>query len=103
MPATTSPPLYHPAISKIHGRGLFASAPISKGTVIGVCATRPAKRHGLHTLTLSDKQVHVTCALRFINHSRSPNVAYAEDLTVTAIRSIRAGEELTHDYGDDWG
>ena len=43
---------------------------------------------------------------RYINHSCDPNceaVHYTEDdeIIIEAIRSIKAGEELTYDYGQD--
>ena len=91
------------ASSKIHGRGLFATKTIKKGTLLGTCETVATGEPGDYTLWLDDKPVDVTCDLRFINHSARPNVAYYEDCTVVALRKIRRGEELTHVYGSDWG
>jgi hypothetical protein len=46
--------------------------------------------------------VDLLCRLRFINHSKKPNVAYLDNLSVVALRKIRPGDELTHNYGDEW-
>ncbi|MEM6707417.1 MAG: SET domain-containing protein [Pseudomonadota bacterium] len=90
------------ARSGIHGTGLFATAPIDTDTVLGDLRTQPASRDGPYVLTTDAGQFRVLCKLRYINHSAVPNVAYCDDLTVIALRRIEAGEELTHDYGDDW-
>lgn len=88
--------------SAIHGKGLFATEPIDNGTLIGICRAVPTRIDGPYTLSTEWGDVVVTCRLRFINHSPSPNVAYYDDLTVMAIRDIAAGDELTHDYGTAW-
>ena len=40
----------------------------------------------------------------FINHSREPNVGFAGDTVLVAMRDISPGEELTTDYAliDDY-
>ncbi len=89
--------------SRLHGRGLFSSQQIRKGTVLGICTTRQTETPSHYTLWTSTGPLDVVCRLRFINHSTTPNVIYYEDdLSVVALRNIKAGEELTHDYGDDW-
>lgn len=91
--------------SELHGRGLFARRKIARGTEIGRCTVKPAKKDGPHVLWLDDdtgEAVKVTCDLRYINHGRKPNVAYYDDLTVVALKNIKPGEELLHHYGDDW-
>lgn len=89
--------------SAIHGKGLFARTKITQGTVLGMCATRPVSEAGLHTLTLHDGSlVDVTCSLKYINHHKTANVIYYDDFSVVALRDIAAGEELLHDYGDEW-
>ncbi|MGQ9424463.1 SET domain-containing protein [Gilvimarinus sp. F26214L] len=90
------------ARSTIHGKGLFATVDIPKGTLIGYCKTRRTRIPGDHTLWLDRGPVDVTCRLRYINHSPKPNVAYYDDLSVVALKRIRVGDELTHHYGDDW-
>lgn len=90
--------------SKIHGKGLFAGGAIAKGDVLGVCTTRRTRdvsNPTSYTLFLdedTEECVDVVCEFRFINHSDDPNVAYADDLTITALKNIKKGEELTHDY-----
>lgn len=87
--------------SKIHGKGLFSSKKIRKDTVIGKCKTKKTRKENMYTLWIGDKPRDVTCDLRYINHSSKPNVAYYDDLEVVALRDIKKGEELLHDYG--WG
>ena len=36
-----------------------------------------------------------------VNHSRKPNASFYGD-ELEALRAIRPGEEITHDYGCDW-
>ncbi|WP_372864170.1 SET domain-containing protein [Spongiibacter sp.] len=89
--------------SALHGKGLFARRPIAVDTVIGWCKTKPTVKPGLHTLSLEDgRDVDICCALRYINHGRPANVIYYDDFSVVALRDIEAGEELLHDYGEDW-
>ncbi|TMJ05390.1 MAG: SET domain-containing protein [Alphaproteobacteria bacterium] len=108
------------APSPIHGLGVFAAAPIARGTPVWRFASgldmafAPNIVEGLpeHVRTFFahygylDRNVGriVLCFddARFVNHSDRPNVAtdYAQDrygLDV-ALRDIAAGEELTMDY-----
>lgn len=85
--------------SPIHGKGLFSTTEIATDTVLGYCTTRPAEKHDSpYVLWLKQGPVEVTCDLRYINHSKKPNVAYYDDLSVVALKPISAGEELTHNY-----
>ncbi|CAA0105834.1 Uncharacterised protein [Zhongshania aliphaticivorans] len=94
---------YQVGKSEIHGKGLFARQDIAQGALLGICATRAVNEAGLHTLTMSDGSlVDVTCSLKYINHHKSLNVIYYDDFSVVALRNISAGEELLHDYGDEW-
>ena len=86
------------ASSPIHGKGLFSTTKIANGTLLGTCKTRPTLKPTDHTLWLTRGPVNVTCKLKYINHSETPNVAYYDDLTVMALQDIAQGEELTHDY-----
>lgn len=90
--------------SGIHGRGLFSTVEIPKGTVLGKCKVARTTAPGPHTLWLDDDDhmVDVLCRLKFINHSKKPNVVYLNNLSVISLRKIRPGDELTHDYGDAW-
>ncbi|MDA3900397.1 MAG: SET domain-containing protein [Spirochaetes bacterium] len=90
------------ASSDIHGKGLFSTVKIEEGTVIGVCETTPSQGRTNYTLHIDDEAVEILCCLKYINHNSDPNVAYYDDLSVVALRDIEPGEELTHDYGDDW-
>jgi hypothetical protein len=91
--------------SHIHGKGLFTTVAIPRHAIIGKCQVRKTTEPNEHTLWIEGdklKMVDVICKLKYINHSKKPNVAYLNDLDVVALRHIRAGEELTHDYGDAW-
>ena len=108
------------APSRIHGLGVFALAPIAKGTAVWRFATgldmefSPDIVDGLPEHVRSffshygylDRNVKriILCFddARFVNHSDTPNIAtdYAQDrygLDV-ALRDIAAGEEITMDY-----
>jgi len=89
--------------SPIHGKGLFARTDIPSGAVIGIVRGVPATEDGEHVLwTDADRGLLVQCNMRYINHSATPNAAYYDSLEVMALRDIRAGEEITHDYGAGW-
>ena len=88
--------------SSIHGRGLFATQRIRKGAVIGQIEGSITRRNGAHVLWLSHELgVRVTNKFRYVNHSDEPNAAYFDDATLVALRTIRPGEEITHDYSGD--
>ena len=106
--------------SGIHGRGVFATRTIRKGTVIieyrGRRATWDAAieqpdsdpSNPTHTFffSLSDGRVidagRRGNAARWINHSCAPNCLTFEDddgrVFIESRRTIRAGDELTYDY-----
>ena len=109
------------AQSAIHGLGVFAVAPIAKGTAIwrfasgldmefdpAIVDTLPAHVQTFFShygyLDRNMKRI-ILCFddARFVNHSDTPNVAtdYAQDAygLDVALRDIAAGEELTMDYG----
>lgn len=88
--------------SPIHGKGLFAARHIEAGEVLGTVSGRWTKRNGPYVLWVAeDKGFRVECDFRFINHSPEPNAAYYDTLEVCALRDIRPGEEITHDYQSD--
>ncbi len=88
--------------SAIHGLGLFAARRIRKGTIIGRIEGRLSRRNGPHVLWIADSYgIEVTNELRYINHSDTPNACYYDDATVVALRTIQAGEEITHNYEGD--
>lgn len=90
--------------SALHGNGLFAKQDIKKNTIIGKLEGKSVKKDGPHVLWMNDgnDKFQVTNELRFINHNKQANVAYYDDFTVVALKNIKAGTELVHDYGDDW-
>ena len=93
--------------SELHGKGLFAGEVINKGQLIGKVKGRKTRKDGPHVLWLDNDDdcavgIHVTCSLKYINHSKQANVCYLADRRVLALKDIRVDEELTHDYGDDW-
>jgi SET domain-containing protein len=90
--------------SETHGKGLYATTPIKKGTLLGFCQAKRTTSPGEHTLWIdAETPWDIVCRLRYINHSRNKaNVSYYDDLSVVALRNIRPGEELLHDYGAEW-
>ncbi|MEY2430786.1 MAG: hypothetical protein QOC92_511 [Acidimicrobiaceae bacterium] len=100
--------------SEIAGRGLFAVEPIAAGEVVAVkgghivdTATVLALpenlqnseiqiAEGLHLVALTDAEYEPV--MLFINHSCEPNVGFAGNIVLLAIRDVDAGEELTTDY-----
>lgn len=92
--------------SHIHGRGVFATKHIRKGTRIGKYVGPETQSDGAYVLWVPGRDgttigIKGKNALRFVNHSRKPNAAFYE-VELIALRSIGAGEEITFDYGLDW-
>jgi uncharacterized protein len=106
--------------SAIHGIGLFAAEDIARGTVVWrldraidvelteaqIEALAPPSREQIVKYTYLDivRRSYVLCGddARFLNHDDAPNcLDYPDDQggTTVASRDIRAGEELTSDYG----
>ena len=89
--------------SNIHGKGLFANTDINEGETIGALKYTPTQKEGPYVLWVNESlSVEVQCDLKYINHNANPNACYYEDLNVVAISDIKKGEEITHDYGEDW-
>lgn len=61
--------------SRVAGRGLFAAEPVAAGTVV-------LHQDGIGAL----------------NHSCDPNLGWASDATLVAVRDLAEGDELTIDY-----
>ena len=121
-PIATSP-LVEARNSEIHGTGVYAIAPIKKGTrvieylgdrITHAEADRRYEKKGDddgHTFlfiasnrTVIDAGVKGNDA-RFINHSCSPNcetVIENSRVFIDAIRNIKPGEELGYDYQLTW-
>jgi len=124
QPTRGGPPIVSSALvevrnSPVHGRGVFAVAPIRKGTRIleylGERMSHAAadKRYEDHDesdnhtfLFIVDKHTVIDAGVggndaRFINHSCDPNcIAVEEDgrIFIEALRNIQPGAELTYDY-----
>ncbi len=120
MPAAKPSRPYAVRNSKIHGRGVFATRTIRKGTEIieyrgertswDVALERPPSDpdNPFHTFffELSDGRVIDANvrgnAARWINHSCDANCESSEHddgrVYIEARRKIRAGDELTYDY-----
>ena len=101
--------------SQIHGRGLFAIADIAKDEIVAVKGG-----HIIHRETLREKvtprlgpveiqidmdlfiapltQEEREGSMLYSNHSCNPNLGMRGEITLVAMRDIRAGEELTHDW-----
>ena len=100
--------------SGIQGRGLLATAPISAGEIVAIkgghivdTATLhalPARLRnseiqiadGFHLVALQDEEYEPV--MLFINHSCEPNVGFAGNVVLVAMRDVTGGEELTTDY-----
>ena len=105
--------------SRLHGQGVFATAPIKKGTrVIEYVGERISHAEAdrryddkdeadNHTfLFIVDSRTVIDAGVngneaRFVNHACEPNCeSVIEDrrVFIEAIRDVRPGEELTYDY-----
>src|SRR5213592_4088555 len=101
--------------SKIHGRGLFATADIAKDEVVAVKGGHIVTREFLRreiTPKLGPVEIQIDddlfiapvteeereLSMLYSNHSCDANLGVRGEITFVAIRDIRAGEELTHDW-----
>jgi len=101
--------------SPIHGRGLFAIAPIAQDEIVAVKGGHIIiSRESLGSLSplLGSAEIQIADdlfispvtmeeragAMIFSNHSCAPNLGLAGEITFVAMRAIVAGEELTHDW-----
>jgi hypothetical protein len=107
--------------SAIEGRGLVAVAPIAAdelfaikgGHIVTTAALRSLPERlrnsevqiagGFHLAAVEDAEYEPV--MLFINHSCEPNVGFAGNIVLVAMRDISPGEELTTDYAlfDDDG
>src|SRR5215471_2971296 len=100
--------------SPIHGRGLFAIAPIAQGEIVcikgGYILTRAVLNtmpewYGGADIPIADnlyigplRQEEREGSMIFSNHSCEPNIGVQGQIVFVAMRDIAAGEELTHDW-----
>ena len=106
--------------SGIHGKGVFAMRPIAKGEIVieyigEVITWKEALRRHPHNpadpdhtfyFHVDDKHVidgkHIGNSAKWINHACAGNCEAEEidgRIFVRALRAIKAGEELSYDYG----
>jgi hypothetical protein len=101
--------------SKIHGRGLFATADIAKVEIVAVKGGRIVDRKTLREKIrplLGPVEIQIEenlfiapvtdgereLSMLYSNHSCDANLGMRGEITFVAMRDIRAGEELTHDW-----
>jgi hypothetical protein len=101
--------------SKIHGRGLFATADIAKDEIVAVKGGHIVDRKTLRekiTPRLGPVEIQIDnnlfiapvtdeereLSMLYSNHSCDANLGIRGEITFVAIRDIRTGEELTHDW-----
>lgn len=101
--------------SKIHGRGLFATARIGKGEIVAVKGGHIFDGETLRreiTPRLGPVEIQIDhdlfiapateeereLSMLYSNHSCDPNLGVRGEITFVAMRDIEPGEELTHDW-----
>jgi SET domain-containing protein len=106
--------------SAIEGRGLIAVEPIAAGELVAIKGGHIVTTAALHVLPerLQNSEIQIADGFHlvaleeaeyepvmlFLNHSCEPNVGFAGNVSLVAMRDIGAGEELTTDYAlfDDY-
>jgi uncharacterized protein len=101
--------------SKIHGRGLFATANIAKDEIVALKGGHIVDRKTLRakiTPVLGPVEIQIgddlfiapvsdeerELSMLYLNHSCDPNLGMRGEITFVAMNDIGAGEELTHDW-----
>jgi uncharacterized protein len=92
--------------SPIHGRGLFATRKFAPGEVVGLYEGEISSKDGAYVLWVIQEDgtelgIEGRNALRFVNHSPTPNCAFLGE-ELAAIEPIEPGQELTCHYGEEW-
>jgi SET domain-containing protein len=116
----TSPKAVKGRPGAIEGRGLVAVAPIAKDEIVAIKGGHIVDTAALHCLPerLRNSEVQIADGFHlvaleeaeyepvmlFLNHSCEPNVGFAGNTVLVAMRDINPGEELTTDYAlfDDY-
>lgn len=120
MESWVTPKAHKGIASGITGRGLAAVEAIDSGEIVAVKGGHIVTTATLQSLPerLRNSEVQITDDLHlvaltndeyesvmlFINHSCEPNVGFAGNVVLLAMRDIAVGEELTTDYAlfDDY-
>jgi len=113
-PASYRSPKTEVRESPIHGRGLFAIAPIARDEIVAIKGGSIVSRERLDELAprLGAAEIQIAdgffvCptseaeregSMLFTNHSCEPNLGVAGQIVFVALRDIAPGEELTHDW-----
>lgn len=100
--------------SDIHGRGLFAVEPITAGEVVCIKGGSIIDRQTLESMPdwFRSAEIQITDdlfiapvtaeerdgSMIFSNHSCEPNIGVKGQVVFVAMRDIKPGEELTHDW-----
>jgi hypothetical protein len=100
--------------STIEGRGLTATAPLGAGEIVAIKGGHIVTTAVLQSLPkrLQNSEIQIADGFHlaavqedeyepvmlFINHSCEPNVGFAGNVVLVAMRDISPGEELTTDY-----
>lgn len=92
--------------STVHGLGLFAQAPIPAEGYIGDYDGPVVDEDGRYVLWIESDSGEWTGidgrnALRYMNHSSTPN-AELDGAGLYALIDIERGSEITIHYGEDW-
>ncbi|MFZ3099732.1 MAG: SET domain-containing methyltransferase [Minisyncoccales bacterium] len=94
--------------SKIQGKGAFAAKDFAKGEVVLRWRPKPLDAGDIKQISKKDLKYVVKIGNeyflqqapeRYVNQSCDPNT-FAKDECDIALRDIKAGEEITTDYGD---
>ena len=109
-----SPKAVKGRLSGIEGRGLMAVAPIARDEIVAIkgghivdsatLAALPERLRnsdvqiadGFHLAAVEEAEYEPV--MLFLNHSCEPNVGFAGNIVLVAMRDVAAGEELTTDY-----
>ncbi|HBP01381.1 MAG: SET domain-containing protein [Candidatus Moranbacteria bacterium GW2011_GWE1_49_15] len=97
------------------GLGLFAAENVSEGDFVieytgeKITHAQANERRGKYLFTLNSRYVidgrGRKNLARYINHSCEPNcevIIEGSEINVYAVRSVKPGEELTYDYGQEY-
>ena len=98
-----------------HGRGVYATRAFAKGDAVESCHTlelpsdQVTGRLGDYVFGSSEDESEVILLLGYgmlYNHSYKANLEYIQEgprlITFVTLRAVKAGEELTIDYGEEW-